>query len=32
LAEDSHGFWMVVALIISISGAVLWALTRSRRD
>ncbi len=32
LAEDPHGFWMVVALIISISGAVLWALTRSRRD
>ena len=32
LAEHPHGFWMVVALILGISGAALWRLLRNAPD
>ena len=32
LAEHPHGFWMVVALILIISGAALWRLLRNAPD
>ena len=32
LAEHPHGFWMVVALILVISGAALWRLLRKSPD
>jgi len=32
LAEHPHGFWMVVALILVISGAALWRLLRNSPD
>lgn len=32
LAEHPHGFWMVVALILLISGAALWRLLRNAPD
>ena len=32
LAEHPHGFWMVVALILVISGAALWRLLRNAPD
>ena len=32
LAEHPHGFWMVVALILIISGAALWRLLRTAPD
>ncbi len=30
LAEHEHGFWLVVALVASMTSLALWALTRSR--
>jgi zinc transporter len=32
LADHPHGFWMVVALILVISGAALWRLLRNAPD
>ncbi len=32
LAEHEHGFWLIVGLIATVSGCVLWALMRSRSD
>jgi zinc transporter len=32
LAEHPHGFWMVVALILVISGAALWRLLHNAPD
>ncbi len=31
LAEHEHGFWMVVALVATVTGSLLWTLTRARR-
>jgi zinc transporter len=31
LAQDRHGFWLVVALVASITTLAAWLVVRSRR-
>lgn len=32
LAEHAQGFWIVVSLVVGVTGMAFWALTRQRRD
>ena len=32
LAEDRHGFWVVVAIVLSFTAVAAWAAFRRRKD